>query len=128
VGSNGAGEVVSVGSKVSLFKPGDRVTGIHLQSWQSGALKAEDLGTAVGGKLDGVLQEYGVLPETALVKIPKTLDLQQGSTLAVAAVTAWNGLFGLPGKSLKAGQWVLTQGSGGVSVFALQVCVEASVN
>ncbi|RFU25763.1 hypothetical protein B7463_g10576, partial [Scytalidium lignicola] len=120
VGSDGAGEVISIGAEVKLFKPGDRVTGIHLQTWQSGPLKAEDIDMAIGGKLDGVFQEYGVLPESALIKVPETLDFQQSSTLAIAAVTAWNGLYGLRSKSLKADQWVLTQGSGGVSIFALQ--------
>ncbi|KAL7916772.1 hypothetical protein GGI35DRAFT_485931 [Trichoderma velutinum] len=110
VGSDGAGEVVKIGSQVRLFKPGDRVTGIHLQSWQNGSLTAADMDTAIGGKLDGVLQEYGVLPE----------NMQQGSTLSIAALTAFDSLFGLPGKRLEAGQWVLTQGSGGVSAFAIQ--------
>lgn len=127
VGSDGAGEVVKIGSQVRLFKPGDRVTGIHLQTWQQGPLKAEDIDTAIGGKLDGVLQEYGVLPETGLIKIPETLDMQQGSTLSIAAITAWNCFFGLPGKRLEAGQWVLTQGSGGVSAFAIQVRIITSI-
>ncbi|KAH8800231.1 chaperonin 10-like protein [Xylogone sp. PMI_703] len=124
VGSDGAGEVIRVEEAVKLFKPGDRVTGIHLQTWQSGPLKAEDIDMALGGKLDGVLQEYGVLPERGLIKVPETLNFQQSSTLAIVAVTAWNGLCGLRSKSLKPGQWVLTQGSGGVSIFALQVCVD----
>jgi NADPH:quinone reductase-like Zn-dependent oxidoreductase len=123
VGSDAAGEVVKIGSNVHSFKPGDRVTGIHLQTWQEGTLKAEDIGNATGGKLDGVLQDYGVVPESALVKIPETLDLQQGSTLTIAAITAWDSLVGLPSKRLEAGQWVLTQGSGGVSVFAIQVSI-----
>jgi NADPH:quinone reductase-like Zn-dependent oxidoreductase len=125
VGSDAAGEVIGVGPKVGWFKPGDCVTAIHLQTWQSGPLEAKDIDTAIGGKLDGVLQEYGVLPESGLVKIPETLDFQQSSTLAIAALTAWNGLHGLPSKSLRAGQWVLTQGTGGVSIFALQVSFEA---
>lgn len=121
VGSDGAGEVIEVGTGVKLLKPGDRVTGIHLQSWQSGPLRAQDIDTAIGGKLDGVLQEYSAFPESGLIKIPRTLNFQEGSTLAIAALTAWNGLFGLADKRLKADQWVLIQGSGGVSVFALQV-------
>ncbi|KAL7917751.1 hypothetical protein ACQKWADRAFT_324379 [Trichoderma austrokoningii] len=120
VGSDAAGEIVKVGSQVNSFKPGDRVTGIHLQTWQEGTLRAEDIDNATGGKLDGVLQDYGVVPESGLVKIPESLDLQQGSTLTIAAITAWDSLFGLSGKRLEAGQWVLTQGSGGVSVFAIQ--------
>ncbi|KAM0518950.1 hypothetical protein ACHAPE_003940 [Trichoderma viride] len=119
VGSDAAGEVVKIESNVHSFKLGDRVTGIHLQTWQEGTLKAEDIGNATGGKLDGVLQDYGVVPESALVKIPETLDLHQGSTLTIAAITAWDSLVGLPSKRLEAGQWVLTQGSGGVSVFAI---------
>ncbi|KAL7894241.1 hypothetical protein HDV63DRAFT_412861 [Trichoderma sp. SZMC 28014] len=120
VGSDAAGEVVKIGSQVHSFKPGDRVTGIHLQTWQEGTLKAEDIGNATGDKLDGVLQEYGVVPESGLVKIPDSLDLQQGSTLTIAAITAWDCLVGLPSKRLEPGQWVLTQGSGGVSAFAIQ--------
>lgn len=85
--------------------------------------KAEDIGNATGRKLDGVLQDHGVVAESGLVKIPESLDLQQGSTLAIAATAAWDSVFGLPSKRLEAGQWVLTQASGGVSVFAIQVSV-----
>lgn len=70
-----------------------------------------------------MLQEYGVVPESGLVKIPESLDFQQGSTLTIAAITAWDCLVGLPSKRLEAGQWVLTQGSGGVSAFAIQVSI-----
>lgn len=70
--------------------------------------------------MDGVLREYGAYDELGLVKMPGNLDFDQGSTLTCAGLTAWNALYGLESRSLKAGDWVLTQGTGGVSVFAVQ--------
>ena len=77
--------------------------------------------TGLGGTLDGTLRRYGVFEEKGLVKMPESLSFKEASTLSCAAVTAWNGLYGLESKSLKPGDWVLTQGTGGVSMFALQV-------
>lgn len=74
-----------------------------------------------GGAINGALRQYGSFEETGLVKMPETLDFKQGSTLPCAALTAWNGLYGVIGKSLKPGDTILTQGTGGVSMFALQV-------
>ena len=69
----------------------------------------------------GTLRQYGAYDESGLVAQPETLNFQQGSTLSCAAVTAWNALYGLESKALKPGDTVLTQGTGGVSIFALQV-------
>lgn len=76
---------------------------------------------SVGGTTNGALRQYGAYDEEDLVAMPATLDFQQASTLSCAAVTAWNALYGLAGNMVKAGDTVLTQGTGGVSMFALQV-------
>lgn len=80
-----------------------------------------DVGTGLGGALDGTLRQYGSFDENGLVKMPESLDFKQGSTLPCAALTAWNALYGVEGKRLMPGDTVLTQGTGGVSIFALQV-------
>ena len=77
--------------------------------------------TGVGGTIDGCLREYGAFNEQGLVAIPDSLDYAQASTLPCAAITAWNALYGLESRSLKPGDTVLTQGTGGVSLFTLQV-------
>lgn len=77
--------------------------------------------TGVGGYVDGTLRQYGAFNEQGLVAMPQSLDFLQASTLTCAALTAWNGLYGLESKALKPGDTVLTQGTGGVSIFALQV-------
>jgi NADPH:quinone reductase-like Zn-dependent oxidoreductase len=72
--------------------------------------------------IDGTLREYGVFNEQGLVKAPRNLDAREASTLSCAALTSWNALYGL--KPLKPGQVVLVQGTGGVSMFGLQVSGE----
>src|SRR5881396_1658998 len=117
--SDGAGEVVTVGPGVTRWKVGDRVCPILLQGWLAGERSAEQNRTALGGgDLAGVLREYGVFHENGLVGIPAHLSFTEAATLPCAAVTAWNALVD-KGK-LKAGDTVLTLGTGGVSVFALQ--------
>lgn len=74
----------------------------------------------MGGSLDGSLRSYGVFDEQGLVSKPECLTFEEAATLSCAGVTAWNGLFGLAGRPLMAGQWLLTQGTGGVSTFAVQ--------
>jgi NADPH:quinone reductase-like Zn-dependent oxidoreductase len=78
------------------------------------------LQTGLGGSTDGTLREYAALSEQGLVKVPSNLSLEEASTLPCAAVTAWNALYGLESRSLKPGHTVLTQGTGGVSIFAVQ--------
>jgi NADPH:quinone reductase-like Zn-dependent oxidoreductase len=86
----------------------------------AGSIDQQALGTGLGGALDGTLREYGVFDESGLVAMPTNLSFIEGSTLPCAAVTAWNALYGLESRALKPGQTVLTQGTGGVSLFALQ--------
>lgn len=119
-GSDGAGVVESVGSHVTRFKPGDRVVTLFNSGHIAGSLDAASLSTGLGGAIDGTLREYGIFDEQGLVAAPKNLNDLEASTLSCAGLTAWNALYGLESRALKPGQWVLTQGTGGVSVFALQ--------
>lgn len=116
--SDGAGEVVELGSSVKQFKAGDRVAPIFMQRWLGGELNAEAAKSALGAALSGVLQKEIVLNENGLVKIPEHLSYEEAATLPCAAVTAWNALFE-HGK-IQPGQTVLLLGTGGVSIFALQ--------
>ncbi|SRR5579883_1577585 len=116
--SDGAGEVVAVGDRVTRVQVGDRVTGIFMQTFLAGELTPEKSRSALGGAIDGVLAEYSVFDEQGVVKIPDHLSDEEAATLPCAAVTAWNALI-VEGQ-LKAGETVLLLGTGGVSVFALQ--------
>lgn len=115
--SDGAGEVVQVGPGVTAWKPGDRVAAIFMQNWFDGSLTAARAKGALGGDIDGMLTEFVVVRETGLVEIPEHLSFQEAATLPCAAVTAWNAL---AAGDLKPGGTVLIQGTGGVSIFALQ--------
>jgi NADPH:quinone reductase-like Zn-dependent oxidoreductase len=115
--SDGAGEVVAIGSAVTRFKIGERVTGSYFPRWLGGRLSA-DLIDQLGCTLDGMLTEYALLDEQWAVALPDHLTWEEGATLTCAAVTAWNSIMG-PG-ILRPGQSVLTLGTGGVSLFALQ--------
>ncbi|KAI4231163.1 MAG: hypothetical protein LQ349_005782 [Xanthoria aureola] len=119
-GSDGAGTVEAVGSLVKSFKPGDKVVTLFNQAHQAGPITVAMVMTGLGGVIDGALRQYGTFEESGLVHMPTTLDFKQGSTLSCAALTAWNALYGLESKALKPGDTVLTQGTGGVSIFALQ--------
>ena len=124
--SDGAGEVVSVGSKVSKWKQGDRVMGIFTQAHQSGSTPdKEEVKTALGGSIDGMLAQYVALPETGVVRVPSHLSYEEAATLPCAAVTAYNAFYGIPTEQLRAGDTVVAQGTGGVSVFALQLAAAA---
>ena len=92
------------------------------QAHLGGPVSRAALTSGVGGVVDGTLRQYGAYSEQGLVAMPESLDYIQASTLSCAAVTAWNSLYGLESRALKAGDTVLTQGTGGVSLFALQVC------
>ena len=115
--SDGAGEVVAVGAGVSQWKPGDRVAGIFMQNWIDGPPTPERIKGALGGDIDGMLAEYVVLNENGIVPIPEHLSFQEAATLPCAAVTAWNALCVC---DMKPGSTVLVQGTGGVSIFAMQ--------
>lgn len=79
--------------------------------------------TGLGGVSDGVMRQYGAFNEHGIVKMPENLNFFEAACLPIAAVTAWNALYGLETRAIKPGEWVVTQGSGGVSVFAIQVCL-----
>jgi NADPH:quinone reductase-like Zn-dependent oxidoreductase len=116
--SDGAGEVAAVGTGVSSFRPGDRVAAIFMQNWLDGPIDRAKSKGALGGDIDGMLAEYVVLKETGLVQIPAHLSFQEAATLPCAAVTAWNSL---RAAKLEPGATVLIQGTGGVSIFVLQL-------
>jgi len=116
--SDGAGEVVAVEPGVTRVKVGDRVATIFRQTHLVGELTAETAKSALGGEQEGILAEHLVLHEDGLVKIPDEFSYEEGSTLPIAAVTAWNAL--VEEAKIKAGDTVLLLGTGGVSIFALQ--------
>ncbi len=117
-GSDAAGVVTAVGEGVSTFKPGDRVTTTFVQQWLSGAVTAEFLASRLGCEGPGVFAQYVVLPAYGLVPTLPHLSDQEAATLPIAGLTAWVGLMEHAG--LQPGHTVLVQGTGGVSVFALQ--------
>jgi NADPH:quinone reductase-like Zn-dependent oxidoreductase len=114
--SDGAGEVVEVGPGVTRVKVGDRVAGNFHQRWVGG--EAGPDAQALGGPIDGMLREFAVLEDDGVVKLPPHLSYQEGACLPCAGVTAWNAL--VEHGNLIAGHTVLVQGTGGVSIFALQ--------
>lgn len=117
--SDGAGVVAEVGPGVTRFGTGDRVTGCFFETWLGGPMLPAHYNNALGGSVPGVLTEYRVFPEEALVATPSHLSDVEAATLPCAALTAWNALF--QGKPLTPGETVLVLGTGGVSMFALQI-------
>lgn len=116
--SDGAGEVVEVGEGVTRWQAGDRVIFQMRPEWRDGAPTRHAITTSLGMTLDGVMTEYRVAHEEELVRTPRHLTDEQAATLPIAAVTAWTAL--VTGGRLQAGQTVVVQGTGGVSLFALQ--------
>ncbi len=116
--SDGAGEVVEVGENVTKFKVGDRVTPIFMQGWIDGAIDAQKGRTALGGDTDGCLREFGTFDENGLVCIPDHFSFEEAATLPCAAVTAYHALF--ESGRMKSDDTILLEGTGGVSIFALQ--------
>lgn len=121
--SDGAGEVIAVGDGVTKFKPGDRVLSLFFPDWQKGSIDALGFGGVPGDGADGFAAELVAMPETAFTRMPAGYSYTEAATLPCAALTAWRGMF-VEG-SVKPGDWVLTQGTGGVSVFALQLAKAA---
>lgn len=117
--SDGAGEVVEIGEAVTRFKVGDRVMPIFMQGWVDGEVDFQKARTALGGDLDGVLREFGAFDENGLVQIPEHFSYEDAATLPCAAVTAYHALF--ESGKLHPSDTVLLQGTGGVSIFALQL-------
>ena len=117
--SDGAGEVVAVGEGVTGWRPGDRVVAPFMPSWLDGGYTQAHAARALGGAVDGLLREEAVLPAGSLLAVPDYLSFEEAATLPCAAVTAWDALVVRGG--IQAGETVLVLGSGGVSVFALQI-------
>jgi NADPH:quinone reductase-like Zn-dependent oxidoreductase len=117
--SDGCGEVVECGPLVTRFKPGDRVVTTFYANWWDGAIAGEKVSASFGAQLDGTLAEEVVASELSFAVAPSSLDDLSASTLTCAGVTAWNALFG--GAVLEPGATVLLLGTGGVSIWALQL-------
>lgn len=117
--SDGAGEVVEVGAGVEGVKVGDRVAGTFFQSWTDGEQTEAGARSALGGDLDGMLSEYVLLAREGFVHVPEHMSFEEGATLPCAALTAWHSLVEKGG--VKPGDTVLVQGTGGVSLFGLQI-------
>jgi NADPH:quinone reductase-like Zn-dependent oxidoreductase len=121
--SDGAGEIVAVGSAVTDWKPGDRVVVPFMPDWREGPPAPEKFASALGGDVDGMLRELVTVRADALLPIPDHLSFEEAATLPCAGVTAWNGLF--VSGHLQPGQTLLLLGTGGVSLFGLQLGLAA---
>lgn len=116
---DGAGRIVAAGANVTRVKTGDLVCPAFSRTWLHGTASPDTLGGAHGGPLDGTAQEFMQVPADAVVKAPAHMAAEEAATLPCAAVTAWNAL--IAEGRLTAGQTVVVQGTGGVSLFALQI-------
>lgn len=116
--SDGAGEIIAVGSHVTDWKPGDRVAGCFFQTWNGGRFDLAHHKQDLGGSVDGMLAEEVVLRAGGIVRIPDFLSFEEAACLPCAALTAWYSLTTRGG--IQPGDTLLTLGTGGVSVFALQ--------
>jgi NADPH:quinone reductase-like Zn-dependent oxidoreductase len=117
--SDGAGVVEAVGDDVRGFAVGDRVIGSFFEGWLGGEPSEVKMRTALGGAVDGTLSQYRVFKANAVVKTPDHLSDVEAATLPCAGLTAWSAVVKLG--NIRPGQTVLTQGTGGVSIFALQI-------
>lgn len=115
--ADGAGEVIATGDRVTRFEVGDRVVGIFMPLWLDGDHTPGAFGSSRGGNAGGMLSEVIVSNEEGLVEIPEPLTYEEAATLPTAGVVAWVGLF--KDRPLKAGEYVLLEGTGGVSTFGL---------
>ena len=116
--SDGAGDVVAVGAGVTKYKTGDKVVSLFFPNWQSGQIEMAGFAAVPGDGADGFGAEYVAAPETAFTRMPEGYSYEEAATLPCAALTAWRAL--MVEARVKPGDWVLTQGTGGVSIFALQ--------
>lgn len=119
--SDGAGEVEAVGEGVTRFKPGDRVVTCFFANWEQGAPPAQP--AALGSPFDGALAEFRVFPAGGLAAAPAHLSFEEAATLTCAGSSAWQALF--ERSNLRPGQTVVTLGTGGVSIYALQLAKAA---
>ena len=116
--SDGAGEVIEVGPGVKAWSTGDRVVGHIFPKWKTGKPNEERLSASLGGSVDGVACEYRVFGENEILRVPDHLSYEEAAALPCAALTAWVSV--IAQGQIGPGQSVLTQGTGGVSLFALQ--------
>jgi len=116
--SDGAGEVIATGAGATRFRPGERVAVSFMPRWVDGLLDETKARSALGADNDGMLAEECVVNEEGLVAIPAHLSYEEAATLPCAGVTAWNAV--VTSGAVKPGDTVLVQGTGGVSIFALQ--------
>jgi len=116
--SDGAGEVVAVGEGTKKFKVGDKVLSLFFPNWNAGAPQMAGFASVPGDGADGFGAELVAAPETAFTRMPEGYSFEEAATLPCAALTAWRAL--MVEAKIKPGDWVLTQGTGGVSIFALQ--------
>lgn len=119
-GSDGAGTVLAIGKNVTRFQPGEKVVTFINQWHLAGSMNQKAMKSGLGGSIDGTFRQIGAFDEQGLVAMPEKLSFTEAATLGCAGLTAWNALFGVPGRHVQPGHWVLTQGTGGVSIFALQ--------
>lgn len=124
--SDGAGVVTAVGPGVSRVKVGDRVCSLFFQSWFSGPVTAEARSKPLGGPLDGVLQQRMKLIADGVSKIPDDLSFEEAATLPCAGLTAWRAI--TVEAPIGPGDTILVQGTGGVSIFALQFAKALGAN
>lgn len=117
--SDGAGEIAAIGDGVDAWKAGDRVAGCFFRDWQSGRFRMELHQAALGGSIDGVLQSHVLFRADAIVRIPDAYSFEEAATLPCAGLTAWTAL--IERGHLQPGDSVLTLGTGGVSIWALQI-------
>jgi NADPH:quinone reductase-like Zn-dependent oxidoreductase len=116
--SDGAGTITAIGENVTRVAVGDRVAGLFFQHWLDGPPTAEKFKGALGGDIDGTLAQQVVLREDGVIPIPAHLSFEEAATLPCAGLTAWNAV--VHAAHLRPGDTVLIQGTGGVSIFALQ--------
>ncbi|KAF2252077.1 NAD(P)-binding protein [Trematosphaeria pertusa] len=120
-GSDAAGCVLAVGPSVRLFKPGDRIMTTFWRDWISDGQDVRSFaGSDLGGNMEGAFREFGGFALHALVRVPESLDYREAAGLPCAALTAWECLYDRGDRHVRAGDTVLVQGTGGVSLFALQ--------
>jgi NADPH:quinone reductase-like Zn-dependent oxidoreductase len=117
--SDGAGVIATVGEGVTNWQPGDRVAGTFFQRWESGPARPAIFASALGGAIDGMLATHVVLSAEGVISIPEHMSFEEAATLPCAALTAWQGL--VTHGHVAADQTVLVQGTGGVSLFGLQI-------
>jgi NADPH:quinone reductase-like Zn-dependent oxidoreductase len=117
--ADGAGMVDAVGPNVSEFKAGDRVVSCFFPNWQDGTPPVSDFSGTPGDGIDGFAREWIVAPATAFTRAPVGYDAVEAATITTAGLTAWRAL--LVDGGLKAGNRVLLLGTGGVSIWALQI-------